>query len=162
MTHNCKKKYAQSLSNYIKITEITEKQQALLLNLICLMFYLNIPSSFFIVTLIQGFKGLGTVPGLRRFLAPLLVPSPRVSQKIQASLVVLAIQLLQGIPEGIHVYKIWLYSHKMSEFSFNLYFCFLERYIPFLLLIRLALAVLGAREVPVNQINRTSIAQSFS
>lgn len=99
-------KYAQSLSNYIKITEITEKQQALLLNLICLMFYLNIPSSFFIVTLIQGFKGLGTVPGLRRFLAPLLVPSPRVSQKIQASLVVLAIQLLQGIPEGIHVYKI--------------------------------------------------------
>lgn len=106
MTHNCKKKYAQSLSNYIKITEITEKQQALLLNLICLMFYLNIPSSFFIVTLIQGFKGLGTVPGLRRFLAPLLVPSPRVSQKIQASLVVLAIQLLQGIPEGIHVYKV--------------------------------------------------------
>lgn len=93
-------------SNYIKITEITEKQQALLLNSICLMFYLNIPSSFFIVTLIQGFKGLGTVPGLRRFLAPLLVPSPRVSQKIQASLVVLAIQLLQGIPEGIHVYKI--------------------------------------------------------
>lgn len=108
MTHNCKKKYAQSLSNYIKSTEITEKQQALLLNLICLMFYLNITvtSSFFIVTLIQGFKGLGTVPGLRRFLAPLLVPSPRVSQKIQASLVVLAIQLLQGIPEGIHVYKI--------------------------------------------------------
>lgn len=105
MTHNCKKKYAQSLSNYIKITERTEKQQALLLNSICLMFYLNIPS-FFIVTLIQGFKGLGTVPGLRRFLAPLLVPSPRVSQKIQASLVVLAIQLLQGIPEGIHVYKI--------------------------------------------------------
>lgn len=106
MTHNCKKKYAQSLSNYIKSTEITEKQQALLLNLICLMFYLNIPSSFFIVTLIQGFKGLGTVPGLRRFLAPLLVPSHRVSQKIQASLVDLAIQLLQGIPEGIHVYKI--------------------------------------------------------
>lgn len=161
MTHNCKKKYAQSLSNYIKITEITEKQQVLLLNLICLMFYLNIPSSFFIVTLIQGFKGLGTVPGLRRFLAPLLVPSHRVSQKIQASLVVLAIQLLQGIPEGIHVYKIWLYNRKF-KFSFNLYFCFLERYIPFLLLIRLALAVLGAREVPVNQINRTSIAQSFS
>lgn len=54
-----------------------------------------------------------------------------------------------------------VYSHKMSEFSFNLYFCFLEIYIPFLLLIRLALVVLGAREVPVNQINRTSIAQSF-
>lgn len=156
----------------IKSTEITEKQQALLLNLICLMFYLNIPSSFFIVTLIQGFKGLGTVPGLRRFLAPLLVPSHRVSQKIQASLVVLAIQLLQGIPEEYMFIKfdyiivnlnfISVYSHKMSEFSFNLYFCFLERYIPFLLLIRLALAVLGAREVPVNQINRTSIAQSFS
>lgn len=32
------------------------------------------------------------VPDLRRFLAPLPVPSPRVSQKIQASLVVLAIQ----------------------------------------------------------------------
>lgn len=64
MTHNCKKKYAQSLSNYIKITEITEKQQALLLNLICLMFYLNIPSSFFIVTLIQGYcTGSPEIPG---------------------------------------------------------------------------------------------------